>query len=126
MATGIVFAGSQVTMADVRDGTTNTYLFGEKYLDPDHYTDGYGAGDNESMYMGDNGDIVRCYNASYPPRQDRQGWNDYHPFGSAHSGGFNVVLCDGSVRSISYSIDPAIHRYLHNRKDREPIDASKF
>ncbi len=126
VATGIVFAGSQVTMADVRDGTSNTYLFGEKYLDPDHYSDGYGAGDNESMYMGDNGDIVRWYFDSYKPRQDTLGYDDYHPFGSAHSSGFNVVLCDGSVRSISYSIESSIHRWLHNRKDGEAIDASKF
>ena len=47
-------------------------------------------------------------------------------FGSAHAGGFNMSLCDGSVRSISYSIDAEVHRRLGDRKDGEAIDSSKF
>ena len=39
---------------------------------------------------------------------------------------FNLVLRDGSVRSISYSIDPDTHANLSNRQDGQVIDASKF
>jgi len=38
-------------------------------------------------------------------------------FGSAHSGGANFVLADGSVHKISYTIDATIYRYLGNRRD---------
>jgi prepilin-type processing-associated H-X9-DG protein len=44
------------------------------------------------------------------------GWPNYR-WGSAHSSGFNVVLCDGSVRSISYNIDLAVLSYLCARND---------
>ena len=60
------------------------------------------------------------------PRQDTPGFLDCLQFGSAHSGGFNVVFCDGSTRSISYTIDADVHRSLGNRKDGEPIDGSQF
>ena len=35
--TGISFARSEVNQADVVDGTTKTYMIGEKYLNPDFY-----------------------------------------------------------------------------------------
>ncbi|MBN2292309.1 MAG: DUF1559 domain-containing protein [Pirellulales bacterium] len=126
MATGIFFAGSQVQIRDVSDGTANTYLAGEKYLDPEHYATGLGAGDNESMYMGDNGDIVRWANPTYLPRRDTPGFNTYWMFGSAHPGVFNVVMCDGSMQSINYEIEYEVHRCLHNRQDGEPIDRSRL
>ena len=44
---GVSFQRSEVTMAQIRDGTSNTYLIGEKYLDPDHYLNGEDPGDNE-------------------------------------------------------------------------------
>jgi hypothetical protein len=61
-----------------------------------------------------------------PPYQDRPGFWPHYSFGSAHAGAWNVVLCDGSVRGVSYTIEPDIHRWLGDRKDGNPIDASKF
>ena len=40
LSTGIVYCGSMIKMADITDGTSNTYLAGEKYLDPDYYATG--------------------------------------------------------------------------------------
>ena len=40
LATGIVYSGSLIKMADMTDGTSNTYLVGEKYVSPDYYDTG--------------------------------------------------------------------------------------
>ena len=75
------------------------------------------------IYIGSDQDNVSS--SRFQPVQDRPGVGG-NGFGSAHPGGWNVVFCDGSVRSMSYSIDLQIHKYLGNRKDHQPIDTSKL
>jgi prepilin-type processing-associated H-X9-DG protein len=43
--------------------------------------------------------------------------NAYGIFGSAHPSTFNMSLCDGSARSITYKIDAKLHGQLGNRAD---------
>ncbi len=126
--TGISYLASEVRVADIRDGTSNTYLVGEKYLCPDAYFDGNAAGDDNCAYSGHDWDICRWTypSDSYRPRQDQVGFNSSVLFGSAHPGGFNMAFCDGSVRNVGYSIDVQLHSYLGNRKDGEAVDLSKL
>jgi hypothetical protein len=130
---GICYQLSEVTMGDVKDGASNTYAVGEKYINPDHYLDGKDSSDNESMYVGDDRDVLSNtrYDASNVqasdiPRRDRPGLNPGIVFGSPHAGGWNVAFCDASVQTMSYSIDPLVHSYLGNRRDQKPIDASEL
>ena len=138
--TGISYQRSQVTVANIRDGCSNTFLIGEKYVDSSHYSDGQDWGDNDTMYCADELDIIRwtgIYGETGTstnnnlPRQDSTipGYSDSSNlqwFGSAHAAGVNMSLCDGSVRSISYSIDAEIYRRLGNRQDGLAIDGSKL
>lgn len=126
ISNGVFYPGSYISEADIRDGLTNTIYVGEKYVNVDMYENPENGGDNESMYIGDNADIVRWANSSYPPVQDRVGFVGVYNFGSAHGSGFNVSLCDGSVRSMSYSIDLEVFRRLGSRKDGMVVDGSKF
>lgn len=119
---GISYQRSLVAAAHVRDGASNTYLVGEKYLNPDHYMNGVDGADNSNLYTGYENDNHRC--ASAPPYQDRPSLTLYDYFGAAHSVGCQFVFCDGSVHMISYSIDSAVHSNLGNRQDGVAVDSS--
>ncbi|MDY0166683.1 MAG: DUF1559 domain-containing protein [Thermoguttaceae bacterium] len=121
---GIVYRRSEVTVAMVRDGLTNTYMVGEKYLMPDHYTTEQASNDDQAMYVGHDQDVLR--GTYWIPMQDRPSVLGSYTFGSAHSGAFNMAMGDGSVRTISYAIDTSVHRALGNRASGEPIDQSRF
>jgi len=125
-ATGVMYAGSQISMGLITDGASNTYLLGEKSLNVDAYLAGTDQGDNENAYMGDNGDICRWGGPNNSLAQDAPGVATWQSYGSAHPSGFGVALCDGSVRVISFFIDMTTHGRLANRKDGQPVDASKF
>ena len=42
-------------------------------------------------------------------------------FGSSHAGGFHMLLADGSVQFVSYSIDSKVFEHLGNRSDGQVI-----
>jgi hypothetical protein len=134
-ATGTSFIRSMVRLAHITDGPSNTYLAGEKYLDPDHYSSGTDKADNECALIGWDNDIYRTCrydptnNVVETPKQDTPGSPGIASdliFGSAHSSGASFVMCDGSVHNISFSIDPETHRRLGCRNDGLPIDDSKW
>jgi prepilin-type N-terminal cleavage/methylation domain-containing protein/prepilin-type processing-associated H-X9-DG protein len=132
---GVNFCRSEIKTADIKDGLSSTYMVGEKYLDPNCYSDGHlCGGDDEGPFIGVNGDANRRSAADPPgsspgtvpiaPYQDQPGYGGfqgYEGWGSAHASGFNMALCDGSVRSISYSIDARTHACLGNRDDGQAI-----
>jgi prepilin-type N-terminal cleavage/methylation domain-containing protein/prepilin-type processing-associated H-X9-DG protein len=136
---GLCVTHSTVKMADIIDGTSNTLLLGEKYVNPDNYLTGTDGGDDWSYITGCQDDTVRGCGAAvdgpayFPlvPLQDTPGFGTASSggciwFGSAHSGSLNMSLCDGSVVAIAYTIDPEIFRRLSNRADELPIDAKAF
>lgn len=118
--TGVCFERSQVPIALIRDGTSNTYMVGEKYVNSDHYATGRDPSDDWAMYSGHQDDNHRVTHYDARPKQDRPGLTDRISFGSAHPAGFHVVFCDGSVRMIPYAIDPELHRRLGTIKERLP------
>jgi prepilin-type N-terminal cleavage/methylation domain-containing protein len=111
--------GAKRKMTDVTDGLSNTVLAAEKALPPNRH--GADGGDNERWNNAGWDECVIRYH--FPPKADRDPtnyafndngtpsnttggnlWRRY--FGSAHTGGLNVVLGDGSVRFVSFTVDP--------------------
>ena len=128
---GICYQRSQISPAMIPNGLSNTYLIGEKYVDPDDYFSGEDGGDNETAMSGYDNDTGRS--ASLPPMIDTPGVNmdlattdGGDVWGNAHPNGMRFVFCDGSVHVISYSIDPTTHKELANRLNNQPIDPTKY
>ncbi len=120
-----------IDFAMIRDGLSNTLMLGEKLLHPNWF--GRCGGDNE-YYVNSGVDQDHIRNARPlntsgtlgPPIPDSQapvGNDPFWPqrFGSSHTGGFNAAMADGSVRSISYSIEPETFRRLCVRNDGLPV-----
>jgi prepilin-type N-terminal cleavage/methylation domain-containing protein/prepilin-type processing-associated H-X9-DG protein len=116
--TGIIYRRSQIRPLDIIRGTSNTFVLGEKYLNPTNYFTGTDPGDNESMYVGMDNDISR--DTFGLPMQDTIGVQDTFKFGSAHPGGMNMLYADGHVDFITFGIDPNVWRNSGNRRGPLP------
>ena len=124
---------SEIRAAQITDGTSNTLLIGEKYLNPDQYLTGGGQSDNNSIFQGQDIDINRWVPEFDPdkprtvradqvaarrPLVDTPGVGDIDfNFGSVHAPGFHGSYCDGSVHLISYDIDLVAYAALGSRND---------
>jgi prepilin-type processing-associated H-X9-DG protein len=119
---GIIFIGSALPPARIRDGATNTYLFSEKYVPQSAYTTGT-TGYQNVAYAGDSPDTLR--GGHRLPESDSTAWTTTRQgaFGGPHPGNFNAAFCDGSVRSINFSIDAQTHFLLSAREDRQAVQA---
>lgn len=117
--TGICFQRSEVRLSDITDGTSHTYLIGEKYVTRSGYNTAEDRGHDQSLYSGVDLDVNRW--VFDPPLPDSD-YADPRSFGSAHAGACHMAFCDGSVRAVSYTIDAETHRRLGNRRDRLPVE----
>jgi prepilin-type processing-associated H-X9-DG protein len=121
-------AANSLTAARNNDGTWGDdegYVFGVAWdtirfgqgatskgtFAPIPYADAWGNPDNP---VRDQPCPATFSGGGYAP--DFPGWPNYR-WGSAHPGAMNIALCDGSVRSMSYTIDLGVLSYLCARND---------
>ena len=77
---GVNYQRSEIKLASITDGVSNTIYCGERYLGPDWYQTGLDIADNESMYQGFENDTDRSTYS--PPMRDTKGYSDSLCFGS--------------------------------------------
>jgi prepilin-type N-terminal cleavage/methylation domain-containing protein len=122
---GIVQQFKPTRIADIKDGTSQTLLVGEKRLNL-MFLGIRQSDDNQGYTAGYNLDTVR--KTSRPPAQDYSApiGDGLGMFGSSHPSGFNALLGDGSVRPISYTIDRVTFSLLGNKSDGQIIFSDDF
>ena len=108
-------------------GPATLNAVGERFIEPQHYETGLAHADDWPMYTGYQDDLYRSVwydvtdpqnGEAYLPLQDRDGIKGASErFGSAHPGGCNMAMVDGSVDTIQYDIDPEVHRQSGHRSD---------
>jgi prepilin-type N-terminal cleavage/methylation domain-containing protein/prepilin-type processing-associated H-X9-DG protein len=96
---------SLIGLQHIVDGTSVTILYGEKRLNIRSLNAGTQNDDNEGWSAGWDDDGMR--HTGRKPLPDHPTAGGDNRFGSAHSSSFNVVMCDGSVKTFSYNIDAA-------------------
>jgi len=113
--------GGPVKLTQIPDGTSNTILATEKRLDVGNYANGDWH-DDSGWCDGFDPDIVRY--GGYLPQQDAPGGVSGYEAGSAHPTGVNAVFADGSVKNISYNVDPNVWNWLTDRMDGKTVNTN--
>lgn len=112
---GISTHRSERPASAVVDGLSTTLLLAEKYLNPDRYLTGDCGADNGDAWQGRDWDTARW--SADPPLQDTRGVDQWTRFGGPHGSGVVAAACDGSVRVVTWRVDPAVWLRLGNCQD---------
>jgi prepilin-type N-terminal cleavage/methylation domain-containing protein/prepilin-type processing-associated H-X9-DG protein len=146
---GIFALDSSVRIADVTDGTSNTFLFGERWhRDPEYDRIAVvWPGLYPLVGVGAWGDVVAAQKSGGPlftltlssavpinyrvppgtPVGDLSARNDrLCAYGSGHPGGANFAFADGSMHFVSQSIPLATLQALSTRANGEVVSANDY
>ncbi len=138
--TGIFFINSSVRIADITDGTSSTFLFGERNRIDFNLNAVYGPNfmENHSGWAWTNtlpgfdylGGSVAAINWACPAVNSDPGfvYEDirFSVYGSGHTQGANFCFCDGSVRFLNNNTPVVVLQQLSTRNGSEVVDSSQY
>jgi len=126
-SSGTFQAAKLVKTEMITDGTSNTFMLGEKGNQQAFYRTGEWT--DKGYYSEESWVNMRIGEQwTFPPMADTSSrsaapWPSWatgsneRGFGSAHPGGFNVVMGDGNARSVAYDIDQVLLASMWKRAD---------
>jgi prepilin-type N-terminal cleavage/methylation domain-containing protein/prepilin-type processing-associated H-X9-DG protein len=125
---GVFFRNSEIAIKDITDGTSTTFLAGERStkMGPATWT---GSVTGAKMYNAENGPQIEdgsgmCLGqAHHPPGTPNAEVNE---FSSYHTGGANFVFADGHVAFILGHIDAKVYQALATRSGNEVVSGGGF
>jgi len=125
---GIAFQRSEINLKHIVDGSSNTFMVGEKFVNPDYFQGGDGSsfaekdiGDDQAAWVSDDLDNNRVADITHLPLQDQPGVDAPYNFGSSHPATFHMSFCDASVRSVSIDVDQDVYRAMGTRNNGETL-----
>jgi hypothetical protein len=133
---GVCYQRSMIELRQITDGTSSTYMVGEKFMDPDFYEGMQGIPQNNDHHgvYSYGWDQTKSANQGWLPWQDKRVLPNEHfinrafassgklRFGSAHPGVWLMTFCDGSVQSLSFEMDGQTHFNYGNRHDGQVVE----
>lgn len=124
---GVMFLNRGVNYRDILDGESNTIMVGEQITMNSPATPDYGWLSGTSSTICNSGVIVSYTSivaggAGSAPVEVPSEATPTAGFSSNHTGGFHVLMADGSAQFISENIDPQTLSWLGNRADLEMME----
>jgi len=119
---GVIFAGSTLPPARIKDGNEKTYLCAEKYVPRTEYESGAWSGYNRCAFAGDSPDTLRAGHRLPASDATANAAGMEGGFGGPHPRVFLAAMCDGSVKVIRLDdLDAAVHFLLAARADLQVV-----
>jgi type II secretory pathway pseudopilin PulG len=123
-------------MSSLRDGYSNIFLCGERYLAPEQYRPvpgGVVSCNDRGWSIGREADVYStvALNATtpVPPMRDTAGLDRCASVGQNQGGSFGgphdgvvMAMCDGAVRVVDFGVDPAVFMQLGRGHDGGGVD----
>jgi len=131
---GIFYRNSKTRIADITDGTSNTFMVGERasriaYSSWTGALTGCEVTPNSPTIYGNGSAAVLCLGHigyAQDGHTPNNPLNRVEDFSSQHTGGVNFVFADGSVHFIPNSISPVVWHALGTRAGGEPVSPPDF
>ncbi|WP_153557213.1 DUF1559 family PulG-like putative transporter [Roseimaritima sediminicola] len=119
-ASGVSWLRGSARLSDIVDGTSHTYLCGEKHVAKNGYYEPEDRGYDGAMLSGVDLDTTR-WTLRPPLRDTLDAYNHERQFGSAHGAICYMAMCDGHVQAVSFTVDPQVHQIRGSRHDGRVI-----
>lgn len=115
-ANGVFGKSTNTSLRDLTDGTASTIMVGERDLSENH-AGIWMRSINQNGTKEDARAVVGVCHDKHPMNAK----HDPHAFSSMHVGGAHFLLCDGSARFVSETLDPKIYNLSAQKSSGQPI-----